>query len=405
MPRIHGFLPVWKARAVAVACARLSGMEIEFRPSPRSTVGIEWELLVVDRETGQPAPIAPAILAALESDVARLPHATGEFLTNTVEVVSAPHARVADAVHDLAGLTSEVARHARELDADLICAGTHPFAEWQDQEVTPANDRYATLLDRTQWWGRQLLIWGVHMHIGVEDREKVLPIIGGLLTYYPHFQALSASSPFWTGHDTGYASNRALMFQQLPTAGLPPQLGAWANYEQLVEDLTHVGVIDDHSELRWDVRPSPKWGTIELRYCDGLSTLREVGALTALAQCLVEELSTALDAGHDIPMLQPWYVRENKWRGARYGLDAIVIVNAEGDERLVTDDLRDMLERLAPIAERLDCAGELADIALILDRGASYQRQRRAAEAAGGDPRAIVRALVSEFATGEPSTL
>jgi glutamate---cysteine ligase / carboxylate-amine ligase len=379
-------------------------MEIPFRESAQSSVGIEWELLLVDRETGAPAGIAPQVLAELGSDESRLPHATGEFLTNTVEIVSAPHGRVADAVHDLADLVSEVREAAGRHGADVMCAGTHPFAEWRDQEVTPGKDRYDTLVDRTQWWGRQLLIWGVHMHVGVDDREKVLPTIGGLLTYYPHFQALSASSPFWTGADTGYASNRALMFQQLPTAGLPPQVGAWANYEQIVADLTHVGVIDDHSELRWDVRPSPKWGTIELRFCDGLSTLREVGALTALAQCLVEESSRTLDAGGDIPQLQPWYVRENKWRGARYGLDAIVIVNSAGDERPVTDDLRDTIERLAPIAADLDCGAELADIQLILDRGASYQRQRRAFEAADGDAAAVARALVAEFATGEPAS-
>jgi len=379
-------------------------MEIPFAKSERSSVGIEWELVLVDRDSGQPTGIATEVLAALASDTSRFPHITGEFLTNTIEVVSGPHARVADAVSDLSRGTREVAAAASELGADVMCSGTHPFAEWRDQEVTPGNERYATLLDRTQWWGRQLLIWGVHMHIGVEERDKVLPIIGGLLTYYPHFQALSASSPFWTGNDTGYASNRALMFQQLPTAGLPAQVGAWANYEELVADLLHVGVIDDVSELRWDVRPSPKWGTIEIRFCDGLSTLREVGALTALAQCLVEEFSMALDEGRDVPMLQPWFVRENKWRGARYGLDAIVIVNAEGDEKLVTDDIRDAVARLAPIAERLDCAGELADIEMILDRGASYQRQRRAADAADGDPRAIVRALVAEFATGEPGS-
>ncbi|WBU39183.1 glutamate--cysteine ligase [Homoserinibacter sp. YIM 151385] len=379
-------------------------MGIDFSPSAQSSVGIEWELLLVDQETGAPVGIAPQLLEELGSDTGRLPHITGEFLTNTVEIVSAPHARVADAVHDLAELTATVREAAAAHGAQLMGAGTHPFAEWRDAEVTPGSPRYETLVDRTQWWGRQLLIWGVHMHIGLDDREKVLPVLGGLLTSYPHFQALSASSPFWTGADTGYASNRALMFQQLPTAGLPPQLGAWANYEELVADLTHVGVIDDHSELRWDVRPSPKWGTIELRYCDGLSTLREVGALTALAQCLVEELSRDVEAGRDIPQLQPWYVRENKWRGARYGLDAIVIVNSAGDERLVTDDLRDMLERLAPIAEQLDCAAELADIELILERGASYQRQRRVFESSGEDAAAVVRSLVAEFATGEPAT-
>ncbi|TPW75426.1 glutamate--cysteine ligase [Schumannella soli] len=380
-------------------------MALSFAGSPRSSVGIEWELQCVDSATGDLSPAAPQILADLASDDSAFPHATGEFLTNTVELVSAPHDRVADAVADLARESRAAADAARGHDVDLMCAGTHPFALWQHQEVTPDKERYQTLLDRTQYWGRQLLIWGVHMHVGIDRRERVLPILNSLLTYYPHFQALSASSPFWTGIDTGYASNRALMFQQLPTAGLPPQLGAWEEYERIVDDLTHVGVIDDHSELRWDLRPSPKWGTIEIRFCDGLSTLREVGALTALAQCLIEEAEQTLDAGGDLESMQPWFVRENKWRGARYGLDAIVIVDRAGNERLVTEHLAETIERLRPIAERLDCAGELADVQLILDRGASYQRQRRIAAAHDGDTRAVVAGLAAEFATGEPSTV
>jgi len=300
-------------------------------------------------------------------------------------------------------MVSRVREVAEPLGVDLMCSGTHPFSQWFQQHVTPDNERYATLIDRTRWWGRQMMIWGVHMHIGVDDREKVWPIIHGLLAYYPHFQALSASSPYWVGESTGYASNRALLFQQLPTAGLPPQLGAWANYEELVADLTHVGVIDDHSELRWDVRPSPKWGTIELRYCDGLSSFEEVGALSALAQCLVEDLSTRLDNGEVIEVMQPWFVRENKWRAARYGLDAIIITDAAGNEELVRDHTIALLARLEPIAERLGCSEELAAVHGILERGAGYQRQLAVAEANGGSLKAVVASLVSELRDGLPA--
>lgn len=378
---------------------------IEFHGSPRSSVGIEWELSCVDRESGDLSPAAPDILAAIGDDDESFPHATSEFLTNTVEIVSAPHDRVADAVSDLAAEARAVVDAGRDLGVDIICSGTHPFAQWQRQGITPGNAHYAQLLDRTQYWGRQLLIWGVHMHVGVDDARKAVPILNGMVGYYPHFQALSASSPFWTGIDTGYASNRALMFQQLPTAGLPPALKDWAEYERAIAELSHIGMISGPGELHWDLRPSPKWGTIEIRFCDGLSTLREVGALTALAQCLVEEFEMRIDRGEEIRPMQPWFARENKWRGARYGLDAMVIVDPDGEERLVTDHLREVVERLAPIADRLDCAGELADVELILERGASYQRQRRIAEAHGGDTRPVVAALVAEFATGEPSTV
>ncbi|MCU1508080.1 MAG: glutamate--cysteine ligase [Glaciihabitans sp.] len=320
-------------------------MSIPFSSSRRSTVGLEWELACVDHASGELSPAAPEVFAALgEGTEGEFPQVTAEFLTNTVEVVSGPHDRVQDAVAELDGMVRRVRAVTDPLGVDLMCAGTHPFSQWFQQRVTPGHERYATLVDRTQWWGRQLMIWGVHMHVGIDDRDKVLPIINGLLTYYPHFQALSASSPFWAGEDTGYASNRAMMFQQLPTAGLPPQLGAWANYEEVVDDLTHVGVIDDHSELRWDVRPSPKWGTVELRVCDGVPSIEEVGALGALAQCLVEDLSTRLDRDEPIGVLQPWFVRENKWRAARYGMEAVIIRNSHGDEALVTDDLAVLLD-------------------------------------------------------------
>jgi len=376
-------------------------MEIPFGTSRRSNIGLEWELACVDRTSGELTPAAPGILAALgEGKDGEFPQITAELLTNTVEVVSGPHDLVKDAVADLSEMIDRVREIADPLGVDLMCSGTHPFSQWFQQHVTPDHERYATLIDRTQWWGRQMMIWGVHMHIGVEDRDKVLPIINGLLAFYPHFQALSASSPYWVGEATGYASNRAMMFQQLPTAGLPPQLGAWANYEEVVADLTHVGVIDDHSELRWDLRPSPKWGTIEIRFCDGLATIEEVAALAALAQCLVEELSTKLDNGEAIETMQPWFVRENKWRAARYGLDAIIILDAAGNEALVRDDLALILDRLAPIASRLGCTEELAGIQRIMDAGASYQRQLAVAAENGGSLKAVVASLVSELRDG-----
>jgi carboxylate-amine ligase len=375
-------------------------MDIEFATSQRSTVGIEWELACVDHASGELTPAGPEVLARLNDPSDVFPHVTGELLTNTVELVSGPHAKVGSAVADLRRLVERVREVTDPMGVDLMCSGTHPFSQWFQQEVTPGKERYATLIDRTQWWGRQMMIWGVHMHVGIDDPRKVLPIVNGLLPYYPHFQALSASSPFWAGESTGYASSRAMLFQQLPTAGLPPQLEEWRDYESLVADLTHVGVIDDYSELRWDLRPSPKWGTVEIRFCDGLSTTAEVASVAALAQCLVEELSQKLDRGEVLPTLQPWFVRENKWRAARYGMDAIIIQDAAGNENLVTDDLRAILERLTPIASALGCLDELWGVERILDGGASYQRQLAVADQNAGSLKAVVASLVTELRDG-----
>ncbi|WP_433363990.1 glutamate--cysteine ligase [Actinoplanes sp. CA-142083] len=376
-------------------------MGIDFAASSRSRLGIEWEIACVDRRSGELSPAGPELLTKLGT-ADTFPHVTSELLTNTVELVSAPHPRVRDAVDDLTRLAERVSEFAEPMGVDLISSGTHPFAQWFQQHVTPGKPRYATLIDRTRWWGRQMLIWGVHVHVGVEDRRKVFPIIDGLLTYLPHFQALSASSPFWGGENTGYASNRALMFQQLPTAGLPPQFTEWAQFEAMVADLRHIGVIEELSELRWDIRPSPRLGTIEVRTFDGIPTAREIGALAALTQCLVEHFSRELDAGREIPQMQPWFVRENKWRTARYGMDAIIIQNAAGDERLVTKDLDQLLPALTPIAEELDCVAELEHLRDVAECGASYQRQLRVAAANDGSLKAVVASLVRELREGRP---
>ena len=375
-------------------------MEITFAPSKRSTLGIEWELAIVSRESGDLVNVADTVLEALRQPDGRPhPQITGELLLNTVELVTGIHHRVDTAVNDLRAQLAEVRAITDPLAVELICAGTHPFAQWFDQEVTD-KPRYHRLIDRTRWWGRNMMIWGIHVHVGVESRTKVLPLMNGLLNYFPHLQALSASSPFWAGESTGYASNRALMFQQLPTAGLPWQFHDWSEYESFVADMSRTGIVEDYSEVRWDIRPSPRWGTLEMRACDGLSSAEEIGAVAALVQCLVERMSRQLDAGESLPRLQPWFVRENKWRAARYGLEAEIILNASGKERLVTEDIRDLLVSLAPIAEDLGCARELDQVNLILTKGASYQRQLRVAEANGGDLAAVVASLAQELRNG-----
>ncbi len=326
----------------------------------------------------------------------KTPRVHKELLRNTVEVVSGVCGSAGEAIEDLRTTLGPARRIVHARGMELFCEGTHPFAQWSTQKLTDA-PRYAELIKRTQWWGRQMLIWGVHVHVGVSSANKVMPIISALLNYYPHLLALSASSPWWGGEDTGYASNRAMMFQQLPTAGLPFQFQTWSEFEGFVYDQKKTGIIDHINEIRWDIRPSPHLGTIELRICDGVSNLRELGALVALMHCLVVDLDRRLDAGETLPTMPPWHVQENKWRAARYGLDAVIILDAESNERLVTDDLDDVLTRLEPVARSLSCADELAAVAEIPRVGASYQRQRRVAEEHDGDLRAVVDALIAEL--------
>ena len=375
---------------------------LPFATSARSSVGIEWELALVDADSGDLRQVAQTVLDAVRPpDGGEHPSIRQELLLNTVEVVSGVCRTVGAAGADLARAIDEVRVVTDPLRVELMCAGTHPFARWAQQKVTD-KQRYATLIDRTQWWGRQMLIYGVHVHVGIEDRDKVLPISRAMLTCFAQLQSLSASSPFWGGRDTGYASNRALMVQQLPTAGLPFQFERWDELEAYVGDMLHTGVIDEFNEVRWDVRPSPRFGTLETRICDGASNLLEVTALAALTHCLVEHFSTLLDQGRALPTMPSWYVQENKWRSARYGMDAIIITNAAGDEEHVTDAVERLLVDLAPVAERLGCAAELDAVRVILRRGASYQRQRAVARRAGGELDAVVAALVAEMRAGRP---
>ena len=368
---------------------------IEFAQTAPATLGVEWEFALVDKHSRDLVNAASELFDLVHARHGEQPRVHKELLRNTVELTTGICRTTGEAIDELAELIAMVRPLADELGVDLYCAGTHPFAEWSRQLLTPGH-RYEELMARTQWWGRQMLIWGVHVHVGVK-REHVMPIVSSLLTWFPHLQALSASSPISAGTDTGYASNRAMMFQQLPTAGLPFQFGSWEEFEGYAEDLLTTGVIDKIDEIRWDIRPAPHLGTVEIRVCDGVSTLDEMRALVALTHCLVVDLTDRLDRGETLPSMPPWHVQENKWRAARYGLDAWIILDADSRERLLLDDLADLLTRLEPVAERLGCVAELALVREIPRRGASYQRQREVATAAHGDLVAVVDSVVQEL--------
>jgi carboxylate-amine ligase len=372
-------------------------MGVEFTPSAGPTLGVEWELGLVDATTMDLVPEAPKVFDALRDDRGDLdPRVHPEFLRNQVELVTGVCRDVGEAVADLAGALATVRAVTDPMGLEIFGAGTHPFATSADQEITES-DRYALLVDRTRYWAQQMLIYGVHVHVGIDHREKVLPILNGLLPYYPHLLALSASSPYWGGVDTGYASNRSMIFHQLPTAGLPYPFERWAEYERYVSDLFTTGVITVIKEVRWDIRPSPMLGTLEVRVFDGVSSLAEIGALTALVQSLVVDLDRRIDAGEDVRRLPTWHVAENKWRGARYGLEAEVVVDAGCRERPLAEEIPDLLERLEPVSRDLGCDAELRGVADILAAGAGYRRQREVAADHGGDLRPVVRSLVADL--------
>ncbi len=377
-------------------------MRIEFTPSERSSLGVEWELELVDLDSRQLTSVSSEILRDISDDGdGEHPKAKHELLQSCVEVITGICGTVAEAEADLAATVADVQAAATKYNVGLMCSGSHPTTDWSTQKITD-NDRYRLLVERNQWLARQLQIFGIHVHVGIRSPDKAIPIVNALLGYIGHFLALSASSPYWIGSDTGLASYRSKVFEGLPTAGIPYQLSGWDHFESYMEVLISTQTIQSVREVWWDIRPHPRFGTVELRICDGLPTLEEIGAVAALSQCLVERLDNQLDQGYTLPTPAPWVVRENKWRAARYGLDADLLVDSAGRLRPVKAALMDLVEDLTPVARRLDCLNELHRIPGIIELGSSYLRQRRVAEASGGDLTAVVDSLLDEMRVGLP---
>lgn len=373
---------------------------MHFNESERGLIGVEWELQMIDKDTGDLRQSADAVMDIVES-LGDVPNIHREMLLNTIEITSKPRRHASECLDDLLEKIAIIQPVTTPMRIDLATAGTHPFATPAYQRVTDTG-RYNDLVERTQYWGRQMQLYGVHVHIGIEDAAKVLPILNALLTRFAHLQALSSSSPYWAGEDTGYASNRAMYFQQLPTAGIPRQFEKWDDLERYVEDVTRTGIISDFSEIRWDIRPSPKLGTIEIRVFDAATNIREVGVLVALTATLVEYYSRMYDRGEELPRIPDWYVAENKWRASRYGMEANLIVDEAGNQEDVITTIRNMLPELLPIAEEIGCRDELEHIHEIMRIGAAYQRLSIAAARHKDGPRAMVELMQAEFKAGHP---
>lgn len=376
-------------------------MAIQFFPSDRASVGVEMELEIVHRGTRELVSVATEILDDMGQGHPDGVHPTAkhELMESTIEILTGVSANVGDAEQDLRRTLEEVRQHTEPRGLGVMCSGSHPFTDWATQAISP-NPRYAKLIDDMQWLARRMQIFGVHVHVGVRAPEKAIPIVNAVTAYIPYFLALSASSPYWVGRDTGLASCRSKVFEGLPTAGLPYQLSGWDEFERFMGTLISARTIQTIREVWWDVRPHPNFGTVELRVCDGMPTLYEVGAVTALFQALVQRMDRQLDDGYELPMPREWIVRENKWRSARYGMDAEVIVNETGRTELLRESLLELVEELGPVARRLGCEEELGRVPKIIERGASHVRQREVV-AAGGSLRDVVDSLLNELETDQ----
>jgi carboxylate-amine ligase len=371
---------------------------ISWNPSRGATVGVEWELQLLDTRTRMLRQDAGEVLAALPglTEEGEHPKIRHELMQSTVEVVTGICSTVSEVKDDLSATISQLERITGRRGTMLACAGTHPVSDWRDAKMAPIQ-RYAELVEQMQWLVRRIQTFGVHVHVGIRDGSKAIPIVNALAGYLPHFLALTASSPYWNGQDTGLASSRAIVFGGLPTSGPPQPLTDWTEFEEYMDTLLRAGTIRSIKEVWWDIRPHPDFGTVEIRMFDGVPTLREIGMTAALSQSLVQLMDTQLDRGYKLPTPPAWVVRDNKWRATRYGLDAIVITDDSGSTAPLRDELYELTRELQPVADRLGCGPELGVVSEVLDSGASYERQR-AIVASGGGLGDVVDALVTEFA-------
>lgn len=376
-------------------------------PGSGPTVGIEYELALIDSE-GQLVNRAQAVIDAaspmLAKGEAEVPRLEREFLANTVEVVTGVCDTIPQAMKQIRGGVRAVAEAAEGEDLAVWSAGSHPFAQWEDQEVSDKGT-YSEIIERTQFWGRQMLIWGLHVHVGVSEQRRVWPIINALMVKFPHLLALSASSPAWNGVDTGYASNRTMLYQQLPTADIPYTFRSWAEYEDYMEQQGRSGVTSHTGSMHFDIRPAVEYGTVEVRVCDAPASLDDVESIAALIHALVvfydKRLGEYIDAhGPDVsdeelfgvlPSLPHWHNAENKWRAARYGLDALVIADRDVREVDVREDLAALVEMLRPVANELGCAQALERV-LSIEPGYVAQRRADSWKAAVLDTSQVLRA-------------
>jgi len=362
---------------------------IKFNTSQTPTLGVEVELAMVDAETMKLCHGNPIVLEAMEPRLEG--HIKPELMQSYVEVNTGINDTVADADADLRDKLVGLERLCDQNNMRLLWSGTHPFSSWRHQKVTQ-NERYEGLVELMQDTARQLVTFGLHVHVGVDSGDKAVMICDRILSHMPTLLAASCNSPFWEGRDTGLCSWRSKIMDGLPTAGLPPLMRNWSEYVWLVNHLVDTGFIESIREIWWDVRPHHNFGTVEVRICDVPANFDDAMALTALIQCLIKSLSDEIDEGTYQHDCHPMLVRQNKWRAARYGLDAELVQTPDFQLMPARDVLRRLVEQVRSEADVLGCRDYLERVMRIADQPSAAHRQRDLL-AELGDPVQMVRAL------------
>jgi carboxylate-amine ligase len=341
------------------------------------TLGVEEEYMLLDGETLDLVQHVEAVLAAAEGHELE-PRVNPELMQSVLEIATPVCRTPAEVERELRRLRTYVTGLASEQEMRVGSAGTHPFSLFERQRIT-ARDRYRHLVDQLQYVARRELIFGLHIHVAVDDPEKAVQVVNGLLAHLSSLLALSASSPFWRGELTGLDSSRQMVFAAFPRSGPPPRFRDYADYAEVVGQLEKTGCIADYTHIWWDIRLHPRFGTVEIRVCDAVTRMEDAVALAAFCQALVKSYSERYDADERIPSYHRILTTENKWLAARYGLEAPVMDLATGRRNRipVAQLVRRTLKEIEPHARELGADAELEGIREILARGNGSDRQRR----------------------------
>ncbi|MGI8750107.1 MAG: carboxylate-amine ligase [Thermoleophilaceae bacterium] len=340
---------------------------------PSYTLGVEEELMIVDSETLDLTNSIEEMLLALQ-ETGAAGDVKPELMESVCEVATSPCRDAAEAAAQLAELRGTVQAVAEARGLAIGAAGTHPFAMWEDQRIV-RRPRYRDLIAGLQFVARQELIFGIHVHVGLDDPDKAIHVVNGMRVHLPVLLALSANSPFWRGQSTGMLSARTPIFRAFPRVGIPPRYEDYADWSRRIEFMVDSRVINDYTYLWYDVRPHPRFGTVEIRVMDSQTRLEHTVGLAALAQAMVKELAEHFESGEELSRYPYEMLDENKWLAARHGLEG-ELVDLPSKERVSTRDLaRRLIDRLRGHAQDLGSANELDAVQDLVEHGNGGSRQ------------------------------
>jgi glutamate---cysteine ligase / carboxylate-amine ligase len=365
---------------------------------PAFTIGIEEEYLVVDRQTRDLVKDPPAEMWDSLREVLG-PQVTPEFLKAQIEVGTKVCAKLAEARDDLAGLRRDLSGVVDEYGAAIIAASTHPFANWTEQEPTE-QPRYQRIAADYQVVARQMVICGMHVHVGIEDEHLRIDLMNQIRYMLPHLLALSTSSPFWAGTDTGLLAYRPIIFKNMPRTGAPEEFESWGEYQRTVNILIEAGIIEDATKLWWDIRPSARYPTLEMRISDVCTRLDDAMTVAAFYLCLLGYLFRLRRRNQRWRVYSPFLISENMWRAQRYGTEGSLIDFGRGELVQFSDLMEEAIEMLAQDALEFDVIEELRHMRMIINEGTSAHRQlavHRAAIEGGAGEREALEAVVDHL--------